>query len=269
MSIIGRRQFIGGTRAGGLASLWGGGGQGAGAKIEVIVDEPVGTISPDIYGHFVEHLGGVVYDGVWVGEGSKVPNVGGIRAALVEQMRRIRPSVIRYPGGCFADSYDWRDGVGPRARRPRRTGFWGRTETNQFGTNEFVRFCRLTGAQAYLAANLRALPAQSFYEWVDYCNSPAGSTTLSELRASGEEGSRDPFGVRYWGVGNEAWGCGGNFTPQEYATEFRRFTAAVPGYGLRPLFVASGPGDGDLNWTRGFFSRMAEKRQVDFYGLGG
>jgi alpha-N-arabinofuranosidase len=256
--------------AGGLACFAARGRQAAsmstGARIEVVLDESVGTISPDIYGHFVEHLGGVVYDGVWVGAGSKVANTGGIRASLVEHMKRIKPSIIRYPGGCFADSYDWRDGVGPRARRPRRTGFWGRTETNQFGTNEFVRFCKLTGAQPYLAANLRGLPAQSFYEWVDYCNSSAGSTTLSELRASGEDGSRDPFGVRFWGVGNEAWGCGGNFTPQEYATEFRRFTAAVPGYGLRPLFVASGPSDGDLNWTRGFFSKMVEKGQFDFYG---
>jgi alpha-N-arabinofuranosidase len=266
MNNIGRRHFLGGALAGGLACLAARGSQVAGARIEVLLDESVGTISPDIYGHFVEHLGGVVYDGVWVGTGSKVPNTGGIRAALVEHMRRIKPPVIRYPGGCFADSYDWRDGVGPRVRRPRRTGFWGATETNQFGTNEFVRFCRLTGAQPYLAANLRGLPAQSFYEWVDYCNSPVGSTTLSELRASGDDGSRDPFGVRLWGVGNEAWGCGGNFTPQEYATEFRRFTASVPGYGLRPLFIASGPSDGDLGWTRGFFSRMAEKGPFDFYG---
>src|SRR5437763_6172669 len=116
MSIVGRRQFVGGALAGGLACLSARGGQGAGAKIEVILDESVGTISPDIYGHFVDHLGGVVYDGIWVGEGSKIPNVGGIRAALVEQLHRIHPSVIRYPGGCFADSYDWRDGVGPRAR---------------------------------------------------------------------------------------------------------------------------------------------------------
>src|SRR5437660_10878506 len=130
MTKIGRRHFLGGALAGGLACLAARGRQGAsmstGARIEVVLDEPVGTISPDIYGHFVEHLGGVVYDGVWVGAGSKVANTGGIRASLVEHMKRIKPSIIRYPGGCFADSYDWRDGVGPRARRPRRTGFWGR-----------------------------------------------------------------------------------------------------------------------------------------------
>jgi alpha-N-arabinofuranosidase len=120
-----------------------------------------------------------------------------------------------------------------------------------------------------MAANLRGLPAQSFYEWVDYCNAPAGSTTLAELRATGEAASREPFGVEYWGVGNESWGCGGNFTADEYAMEFRRFTAAVPGYGgAGARFIASGPGGPDPNWTRGFFSKMAEKGQFNFYGWG-
>ena len=268
MPKVGRRQFVGGALAGGLGSLAAGGAQGPGARIEVVLGETLGTISPDVYGHFVEHLGGVVYDGIWVGENSRVPNVGGVRRALVEHLKRVRPSVIRYPGGCFADSYDWHDGTGPRARRPRRANFWGGTESNEFGTNEFVRLCQLTGAKPYLAANLRGLPAQSFYDWVDYCNAPAGSTTLSGLRATGEAGSREPFGVRFWGVGNEAWGCGGNFTAREYATEFRRYTAAVPGFGVSPLFIAAGPSSGDLDWTRGFFEKMAEKRQFNFYGWG-
>src|SRR5204862_4731213 len=180
-----RRAFLGSAAAGVAGSLVARyapamRAQSDSARIDILLDEPIGTIAPEIYGHFTEHLGGVIYDGVWVGEGSKVSNVAGVRRALADALRVIKPSVIRWPGGCFADSYDWRDGVGPRARRPRRTSFWGKTETNQFGTNEFVRFCRLTGAQAYLAANLRALPAQSFYEWGDYCNSPARSTTLSE-----------------------------------------------------------------------------------------
>ena len=117
---IGRREFLGGALASSLVGLAARGEQGVGAKIEVLLNEPVGTISPDIYGHFVEHLGAVVYDGIWVGERSKVPNMGGIRTAMVEHLRRVKPSVMRYPGGCFADSYDWRDGIGPRARRPRR-----------------------------------------------------------------------------------------------------------------------------------------------------
>jgi|SRR5271165_4065878 len=240
----------------------------ADARIEVLLDEPLGTISPHIYGHFTEHLGGVIYDGVWVGENSPVPNVNGIRKRLVEEMRKIKVPVVRYPGGCFADSYDWRDGVGPVEKRPRRSNFWSdaestsapaahKFETNRFGTNEFLHFCKLIGCQPYLAANLRSLPAEEFYRWVEYCNSPAGSTTLAELRAAA--GSSEPFAVRFWGVGNESWGCGGNFTPQEYAVEFRRFATWVPRYGLELALIASGPDSGDWNWTRGFFEELLRK----------
>jgi alpha-N-arabinofuranosidase len=238
------------------------------SRIEVLLGEPLGLISPNIYGHFVENLSGVVYDGVWVGGSSKVPNVNGIRKELIDEMKKIKPPVVRYPGGCFADSYDWRDGVGPADKRPRRTNFWDggeaaaapnshRYDPNQFGTNEFVHFCKLIGSQPYLAANVRSLPAEAFYRWVEYCNSPAGSTSLADLRA--EAGYPDPFGVRYWGVGNEAWGCGGNFTPQEYATEFRRYTAWVPGYKQELSFIASGPNSFEWDWTRGFFEEIARK----------
>jgi alpha-N-arabinofuranosidase len=254
----------------------------ADSRIEILLNEKIGTINPDIYGHFVEHLGAVVYDGIWVGENSRVPNNGGVRTAIVEALKRIKAPVIRYPGGCFADSYNWRDGIGERARRPRRTNFWvdepdskagvdstARVEPNWFGTNEFIRFCQLTGAKPYLAANLRGLTAHDFYEWVEYCNAPAGTTTLAEMRANGSMGSRDPFRVEFWGVGNESWGCGGNFTPQEYAQEFRRFLAAVPGYGVPLKFLAAGPNSGDLNWTHGFFSKMREKGEGTFDRLYG
>jgi alpha-N-arabinofuranosidase len=255
------------------------------SRIDVLIKEPIAGISPDIYGHFAEHLGGVIYDGIWVGEKSKVPNTDGIRTALVDALKRIKPSVIRWPGGCFADSYDWRDGIGPRSQRPRRTNFWldaqewpkgvavpdgpWKYETNQFGTNEFVRFCQLAGAQPYLAVNVRGMGAQDFYKWVEYCNSPAGSTTGADLRASGSLPSRDPFKVQFWGIGNESWGCGGNLTPEEYSAEYRRFTAAVPGYDMPHKFIASGANGGDLNWTRGFFSKTAEKSPGLFNGLYG
>jgi alpha-N-arabinofuranosidase len=246
----------------------------ADSRIEVLLDEPIGVIAPEVYGHFVEHLGGVVYDGVWVGERSKVPNIGGVRRALVDALRAIQPGVVRWPGGCFADSYDWRDGVGPRARRPRRTNFWAdhaeirdlgdipaRYERNEFGTNEFVRFCRLIGAAPYLAVNVGSLPPRTFHEWLEYCNSPAGTTSWADVRAAG--GEREPFGVRYWGVGNEAWGCGGNFTPEEYAEEYRRFTAwGGPEYGVKLAFIGSGPSGGDLEWTRRCFAALAERRSV-------
>lgn len=242
----------------------------ADARIEILLNEPIGTISPDLHGHFAEHLGGCIYDGIWVGEKSKVANIGGIRKALVDALKPLKPSVLRWPGGCFADSYDWRDGVGPRAQRPTRTNFWinnpllqkapdgpQKYDPNQFGTNEFIRFCRLIGAQPYLAANLRSLPPKSFYEWVEYCNAPAGATTLSTLRAS--QGDNEPFGVRYWGVGNESWGCGGNFAPDEYAVEYRRYIAWVPHFDVKLAFIGSGPNGADLNWTRQFFSKLVEK----------
>jgi alpha-L-arabinofuranosidase len=285
---IKRRRFLQGTAAFGAGVMAERAGSFAlssratDAHVEVLVNEVIGTINPDIYGHFVEHLGAVVYDGIWVGENSRVPNTGGIRNAIVEALKRIKAPVIRYPGGCFADSYNWRDGIGARAGRPRRTNFWvdepdsksaidstARVEPNWFGTNEFVRFCQLTGAKPYLAANLRGLTAHDFYEWVEYCNAPAGTTTLADLRASGSAGSRDPFGVEFWGVGNESWGCGGNFTPEEYSTEFRRYLAAVPGYGVPLKFLAAGPNSGDLNWTRGFFSKMREKGEGMFGRLYG
>lgn len=238
------------------------------SRIEVLADEPLGIISSDIYGHFVENLSGVVYDGIWVGPKSKVPNVDGIRKELIDEMRKIKPSVVRFPGGCFADSYDWRDGIGPSDKRPRRTNFWAggeaaqapdshRYDPNEFGTNEFVHFCKLIGSEPYLAANLRSLPAEQFYRWVEYCNSPAGSTTLADVRAAA--GFADPFNVRFWGVGNESWGCGGNFTAQEYAVEFRRFTTWVPGYGRELSFIASGPNADDLSWTQGFFEELLRK----------
>jgi alpha-N-arabinofuranosidase len=250
----------------------------ADSRIEVLLGEVLGTISPNIYGHFLEHLGGVIYDGVWVGENSKIPNIKGIRKGLVDEMRKIKAPVVRYPGGCFADSYDWRDGVGPVEQRPRRTNFWEEAETsaspanhryesNRFGTDEFMRFCKAVGCQPYLAANVRSLPAEMFYRWVEYCNSPAGSTTLSEARAAA--GSAEPYDVRYWGVGNESWGCGGNFTAQEYAVEFRRYTAWVPQYGKPLSFIASGPNTDEWQWTRGFFEEIARKDKSLFGAIFG
>ena len=248
------------------------------SRVEILLDEVLGTISPNIYGHFIEHLGGVIYDGVWVGENSKVPNIGGIRKDLVDEMRKIKAPVVRYPGGCFADSYDWRDGVGPAEKRPRRTNFWSEAdagtapsnhiyESNRFGTDEFMRFCKLIGCQPYLAANVRSLPAEQFYRWVEYCNSPSGSTTLAESRAA--NGSTEPYNVRYWGVGNESWGCGGNFTAPEYATEFRRYTAWLPQYGHPLSLIASGPNDDNWQWTRGFFESIAQKDKDLFNSIFG
>jgi alpha-N-arabinofuranosidase len=270
---IGRRRFVRNTALGVGAALLARKASFASpfdSRIEIILNEELGTISPNIYGHFAENLGAVIYDGVWVGPGSKIANINGIRKSLVDALKKIYAPVIRWPGGCFADSYDWKDGIGPAAKRPRRSNFWAgdplvreqgnipqKYDPNEFGTNEFVQFCKLSGSQPYLAANLRSLPATDFYRWVEYCNSPVGSTTLADLRAS--TGSKYPFNVRYWGIGNESWGCGGEMTPGEYATEFRKFAAWVPRYGEDLSFIASGPNDAEYNWTRGFFQGMLQK----------
>lgn len=261
--------------------------QSAESKVEILINEPIGKINKGLYGHFVEHLGGVVYDGIWVGEKSKIPNYNGVRKALVDNLKKLNPGVIRYPGGCFADQYDWRDGIGDRSKRPTRVNFWADTkykttknyedleggaqkyENNQFGTDEFVRFCKQVGAEPYLAANVRSRDVRVFMEWLEYCNAPANLTTWSTERA--KNGYRDPHKVSFWGVGNESWGCGGDFTPEEYATEFRKYTAWLPTYGVPLKLIGSGPNGGDVNWTRKFFEGLAQKgqRQIEkLYGWG-
>jgi alpha-L-arabinofuranosidase len=283
-----RRTFVGSTLAAGAAYLlMPGSARAADSRIEILINEPVGTIAPEVYSHFIEHLGAVIYDGIWVGEKSKIPNYDGIRKALVDSLKKLKPGVIRYPGGCFADQYDWRDGVGARDKRPTRVNFWADThykttkayedleggpqkyEANQFGTDEFVSFCRMVGAQPYLAANVRSRDVRVFLEWLEYCNAPANMTTWSTERA--KNGYPAPHKVSFWGVGNESWGCGGDFTPEEYATEFRKFTAWLPTYGIPLKLIGSGPNGGDIAWTRRFFQALAEKggRQIaKLYGWG-
>ena len=236
------------------------------AHIEIVPAEPIGTISPEIYSHFIEHLGGVIYDGVWVGEKSKIPNQGGIRTAFIDAMRAVQAPVLRWPGGCFADSYDWHDGIGPAGRRPARSAFWDQQDSNQYGLHEFMRTCRAIGCKPYLAANVRTQPARDFYQEIEYCNAPAGNlpsnsaapalpNAQASLRAA--NGDKEPFNVDLWGVGNESWGCGGNMTPEEYAAEFRRFTAWTPSYSKTPLrFVAVGPNGDDVDWTTRLFKAL-------------
>jgi len=277
----GRRRFLKTAAATGVASLAGLRPlPAADAEIEVDPSAPGPTVSPHIYGHFVEHLGGVIYDGIWVGRESKVPNVGGIRKQFVEDMKRIAAPNLRWPGGCFADGYHWRDGIGPLARRPRTYNYWehrmppGRhaIESNAFGIHEFMRLCRLVGAEPYVAANVGSGTPREFHDWVSYCNAPPGTLSLADERAA--NGDAKPFDVKYWGVGNESWGCGGNMTGGEYATEYRKFISQVPVY-VRPFFVATGPrghsADGDVEWTEGFFGGLQNVRglgvRVDGFAL--
>jgi alpha-N-arabinofuranosidase len=236
------------------------------AHIDLIPADPIGTISPEIYSHFIEHLGGVIYDGVWVGQQSKIPNVNGIRKSFIDTMRAVKAPLLRWPGGCFADSYDWHDGIGPRDKRPNRAGFWDQQEPNQYGLHEFMHTCREIGCKPYLAANLRTQPARDFYQEIEYCNAPAGNLpthsaapaqpdSLAALRAA--NGDPEPFNVDLWGVGNESWGCGGNMTPEEYAANFRRYAAWTPSYSDKLLrFVAVGPNGDDVDWTARLFKAL-------------
>lgn len=248
------------------------------AHIEVVPSEPIGVISPEVYSHFIEHLGGVIYDGVWVGEGSKISNTHGIRNSFIDMMRAVKAPLLRWPGGCFADSYDWHDGIGPRDKRKARTAFWGQQEPNEYGLHEFMQTCRLIGCKPYLAANLRTEPARDFYEEIEYCNAPAGKQAshsaapatvdgLAALRAT--NGDAEPFNVDLWGVGNESWGCGGNMTPEEYAADFRRYTAWTPSYRKDPLrFVAVGPNGDDVDWTQRLFKALyANSERRKLWGL--
>lgn len=225
------------------------------AKITINPNDPIATINPNIYGHFAEHLGRCIYDGIWVGEDSPIPNTGGIRNDVVAALRKMKPPVIRWPGGCFADDYHWEDGVGPRDARPRRVNIhWGEvTESNAFGTQEFVRFCRMVGAEPYLVGNVGSGAVRELREWVEYCNYD-GDSTLAQRRAA--DGSPEPLDVTYWGVGNENWGCGGSFSPEDYGTAFRRYATYVRGFGKDLFVIACGPASNDIEWTVRFFRKL-------------
>ena len=230
-------------------------------SVTVCLNHSRGVIAPEIYGHFCEHLGGVFYDGLWVGPDSPIENIHGFRKALVDSFRKICPPVLRWPGGCFAETYDWRDGIGPREKRPRRLNWWynndGRVESNQVGTHEFIDLCRLVGAQPYFAANMISVTPLHIRDWMEYCNMPAHETTLADERA--QNGDEQPFGVRYWGIGNENWGGGGNMTAEMCAREFMRCATvcrSVPG---QKALVACGANGHDVAWTREMMRTMHAK----------
>ena len=219
------------------------------AKITVSREQSAGTISRYIYGNFSEHLGHCIYGGIFVGKDSKIPNVNGIRTDVVEAMKAIRLPVLRWPGGCFADEYHWRDGIGPQEKRRNmvNTNWGGVTEDNSFGTHEFMELCRQVGCEPYITGNVGSGTMQEMSEWVEYLNSDGDSSVVRERRANGRE---DSWGVKFWGVGNESWGCGGLMRPEYYADVYRRYQNFCRRYGDNKLYkVACGPNDVDTNWT--------------------
>ena len=206
-------------------------------------------INRNLYGHFSEHLGRCIYNGVFVGEDSPIPNEKGMRTDVVEALRQIRVPVLRWPGGCFADEYHWKDGIGPKESRKRmvNTNWGGVTEDNSFGTHEFLEFCRQVGCEPYINGNMGSGTVQEMSEWVEYMTSDAISP-MAELRR--QNGREEPWKIRYFGVGNESWGCGGNMRPSYYADEFRRYQTFLRNYGENKLCkIACGPNVDDYTWT--------------------
>jgi len=207
------------------------------------------TISRMIYGHFAEHLGRCIYEGVWVGEESPIANVRGIRTDVVDALRELRVPVIRWPGGCFADEYHWRDGIGPRDSRPSMyNSHWGGVvENNHFGTHEFFDLCEQVGAAPYVCGNVGSGTVQEMSEWVEYMTSPAESPMANLRRKNGRE---EPWKLDYFGVGNESWGCGGHMRPEYYADLYRRYNTYVRTYGPNKIErIACGPNTADFRWT--------------------
>ncbi len=205
------------------------------------------TINRNIYGHFSEHLGHCIYEGIFVGKDSEIPNVNGIRTDVVEAMRRINLPILRWPGGCFADEYHWRDGIGPNRKRMVNTHWGGVVEDNSFGTHEFMELCRQVGCAPYVNANVGSGTVREMSEWIEYVNSDSDSSTVQERWANG---SKKPFNVKYWGIGNENWGCGGNMRPEYYSDLYKQFQTYCRSYGENvPYKIACGTSGEDLEWT--------------------
>lgn len=220
-------------------------------RIVIYADEGKTIINKNIYGHFAEHLGHCIYDGFYVGEGNKViPNTDGVRNDVIAALRKMKIPALRWPGGCFADTYHWKDGVGPKDKRPTMVNKWwgGVTEDNSFGTHDFLNMCERLGADPYISGNVGSGTVQELSDWVQYANFD-GKSPMSDLRK--QNGRDKPWHVQFWGIGNEAWGCGGNMTAEYYANEFRKYATFMSNYIKDGQLsrIASGASDADYHWT--------------------
>ena len=219
------------------------------AKFYINPGNKKGHINPELQGHFSEHLGRCIYEGIYVGEDSKIPNVNGMRKDVVKALKDIKVPVLRWPGGCFADEYHWKDGIGPKKSRKKmiNTHWGGVVEDNSFGTHEFMELCKQLGCKTYVNGNVGSGTVQEMSEWVEYMTFE-GVSPMADLRK--KNGSKDPWTVNYFGVGNENWGCGGNMTPEYYGNLYRRYQTYVRNYNNdKPIFkVCCGPNVDDYNW---------------------
>lgn len=218
-------------------------------KLYLDVSNPQVTISKHIYGQFSEHLGHCIYGGIWVGENSPIPNTRGIRNDVVEALKKIKIPNLRWPGGCFADEYHWMDGIGPRDKRPKmiNTHWGGVVEDNSFGTHEFLDLCEQLGTEPYICGNVGSGTVEEMSKWVEYITFD-GESPMANLRK--QNGREKPWKVKFWGVGNENWGCGGNMSADFYADQYKRFATYCRNYGSNRLYrIAGGPNSDDYEWT--------------------
>ncbi|HBX66988.1 MAG TPA: alpha-N-arabinofuranosidase, partial [Balneolaceae bacterium] len=219
------------------------------STIIVNVDQAEHTISEHIYGQFAEHLGRGVYEGIWVGLDSNIPNTEGYRTDVLEALQELQIPNIRWPGGCFADEYDWRDGIGPRSERPKTVNtHWGMViDDNSFGTHEFLRFTELINAEPYISANVGSGTPAQMQDWLEYMTF-SGDSELANLRRI--NGREEPWDIKFFGIGNESWGCGGNMTADYYADLYRRYQTYAKSFNDTPLYkIASGMYDVEYEWT--------------------
>ena len=210
--------------------------------------DKIAYIHPEIYGHFSEHLGRCIYNGIYVGEDSDIPNVKGIRSDIIEAFKNIKLPVLRWPGGCFAEQYHWQNGIGEKAslKKTINTDWGGVIEDHSFGTHEFMELCNQVGCQPYIAGNLSSGTVEELAQWVEYITFD-GLSDMSNLRR--KNGQDKPWQLKYLGVGNENWGCGGNMRPEYYADEYRRYQCFCHNYSGNKLYkIACGPSCADYNW---------------------
>ncbi len=215
--------------------------------IQVLANAPAHVIDRNIYGHFSEHLGRCIYNGIFVGADSAIPNTRGIRNDILDALRAIQTPVLRWPGGCFADEYHWVDGVGQNRKRMVNTHWGGVVEDNSFGTHEFMDLCELLGAAPYICGNVGSGTVREMQEWVEYITFD-GESPMANWRK--ENGRSEPWTLPYFGVGNENWGCGGNMTPEYYANEYKRYATYVRNFGDNKIYkIACGSWDFNYKWT--------------------
>jgi alpha-N-arabinofuranosidase len=238
------------------------------SKLTINEENKLGTIAPELYGHFSEHLGRCIYEGIYVGENSDIPNVNGMRTDVVAALKELKVPVLRWPGGCFADEYHWMDGIGPKENRKKmiNTHWGGVVEDNSFGTHEFMELCRQLGCKTYINGNLGSGTVQEMSEWVEYMTFH-GVSPMADLRA--ENGSKEPWKVDYFGVGNENWGCGGNMTPEYYANEYRRYQTYVRNYDEKKKInkICCGANVDDYHWTEGVLKTCFDHTPKNLHGF--